>query len=109
MLPTKAVKNYKNISRFRRIASCADTARLNMRAFAETVSKMGHLQNLRKIRRLKMIPIKDVDITIPLERYEELITAENQIKLLESAYDLGSYKAEYVLEAMFGKRQENAE
>jgi hypothetical protein len=32
-----------------------------------------------------MIPIKDVDITIPLERYEELI------------------------EAMFGKRQENAE
>lgn len=56
-----------------------------------------------------MIPIKDVDITIPLERYEELITAEYRIKLLESAYDLGSYKAEYVLEAMFGKRQENAE
>ncbi len=56
-----------------------------------------------------MIPIKDVDITIPLERYEELTAAENQIKLLERAYDLGSYKAEYVLEAMFGKRQENAE
>lgn len=53
--------------------------------------------------------IKDVDITISLERYEELITAERLIEILESAYNLSSYKAQYVLEAVFGKEQDNAE